>query len=180
MPPEPAVEVDLPALEAVQTTEPAVEVDLPVKTAPPPEPPVEVDLPALELVKAPEPVVANDLAASTPPPEVEPSVDYGIAGIVPELMPEPIVDFDLVAPPTRPAEPSIEIDFDARIVEPGPFPQQPDSGVQSIAHAEAMLPEQSVEELAARQRAMETSMKTILVLEQWLDAIHAVRLQRSA
>jgi hypothetical protein len=176
MPPEPAVEVDLPSLEAVQTPEPAVAVDLPAKTPRPPESPVEVDLPALELVKMPEPEVAMDLAESTPPPMVEPSVDFGIAGIVPDKMPEPVVDFDLIAPPSRPAEPSIAIDFDSRIGEPAPLPAEPDYGIRSIAMPAARVPVQSAEELAERERATHV----IVVLEQWLDAIDAVRTQRSA
>jgi tetratricopeptide (TPR) repeat protein len=80
IPQEPAVEVDLPSLEAVHVPEPAVEVDLPAKTPKPPERAVEVDLPALELVTPPEPEVAMDLTAS-PPPIVESSADFGIAGI---------------------------------------------------------------------------------------------------
>jgi hypothetical protein len=180
MAPEPAVEVDLPSLEAVHVPEPAVEVDLPAKTPKPPEPPVEVDLPALALVKTPEPEVANDLAASTPPQTIEPSVDFGVAGFVPEKMPEPVVDFDLIAPPSRPVEPSIAIDFDRRIGEPAPFPAGPVYGIHSIAMPETTVPVQSAEELAERERATHVAMETILVLEQWLDAIHAVRTQRIA
>jgi hypothetical protein len=172
---EPAVEIDLPAIAAPQPEGPPVEVDLPVKMPLPPEAPVEVDLPALELVKAPEPEVAMDLAA-TPTPADEPSVDFGIAAVVPEMMPEPFVDFDLVAPPWRPPEPSIEIDFGARIVEPEPFPVEPDYGVPVVSMPEEMLPVESAEDRAGREHATQT----IVVLEQWLDAIHAVRAQRSA
>jgi len=179
IPQEPAVDVDLPSLEAVHVPERAVEVDLPAKTPKPPEAPVEVDLPALELVKTPEPEVAMDLTAS-PRPIVESSADFGMAGIASEPAPEPAVDFDLVAPPSRPPEPSIEIDLDTRIVEPGPIATEPDYRVQSIAAREARMPVQSAQELAERERATRTAMETIVVLEQWLDAIHAVRTQRSA
>jgi len=179
---EPSVEVDLPSLQAMQVPEPAVEVDLPAKTPKPPEAPVEVDLPALELVKTPEPEVAMDLTAS-PPPIVESSADFGIAGIASEPVPEPVVDFDLVAPPSRPPEPSIEVDLGERIVEPGPFPADPEYGsrsIESIAAREAMPPVESAQERAERERATRTAMETIVVLEQWLDAIHAVRTQRIA
>jgi hypothetical protein len=172
--PEPSVDVDLPALEATQPEGPSVEVDLPVKTPPPPEPRVEVDLPALELVKAPEPEVAMDLAETTPVDE--PSVDFGIAAVVPEMMPEPFVDFDLIAPPSRPPEPSIEIDFGARIVDPAPFAIEPDYGIPPMSMPHEMLPVQSAEDRAERERATQT----IVVLEHWLDAIDAVRTQRGA
>ena len=171
--------MDLPSLEAVHVPEPAVEVDLPAKMPKPPEAPVEVDLPALELVKTPEPEVAMDLTAS-PRPIVESSADFGMAGIASEPAHEPAVDFDLVAPPSRPPEPSIEIDLDARIVEPGPIATEPEYRVQSIAAREARLPVQSAQELAERERATRTAMETIVVLEQWLDAIHVARAQRSA
>lgn len=150
-----------------------------ISPAIPQEPAVEVDLPALELVKTPEPEVAMDLTAS-PRPIVESSADFGMAGIASEPAQEPAVDFDLVAPPSRPPEPSIEIDLDARIVEPGPIATEPEYRVQSIAAREARLPVQSAQELAERERATRTAMETIVVLEQWLDAIHAVRTQRSA
>jgi tetratricopeptide repeat protein len=171
--PEPSVEVDLPTYSAPQPEGPAVEIDLPVKTPPPPERPVEVDLPALELVKTPEPEVAMDLT-ETPPPFEEPSVDFGVAAVVPELMPEPVVDFDLIAPPSRPPEPSIEMDFGARIVEPAPLAAAPDYDMMSM-HDE-MLPVESAEDLAERERAS----LTLVALEQWLDAIHAVRTHRGA
>ena len=176
MAPEPSVEVDLPTYSAPQPEEPPVEIDLPVKTLPPPERPVEVDLPALELVKTPEPEVANDLAETTPPPFDEPSVDFGVAAVVPERMPEPLVEFDLVAPPSRPSEPSIEIDFGARIVEPAPFAAEPGYGFAPMPIPEEMLPVQSAEDRAERERAS----LTLVALEQWLDAIHAVRTHRGA
>jgi len=171
--PEPSVEVDLPTYSAPQPDGPPVEIDLPVKTPPPPERPVEVDLPALELVKTPEPEVAMDLT-ETPPPIEEPSVDFGVAAVVPELMPEPIVDFDLIAPPSPPPEHSIEVDFGARIVEPAPRAAEPDDDMMSM-HDE-MLPVESAEDLAQRERAS----LTLVALEQWLDAIHAVRTHRGA
>jgi hypothetical protein len=125
----------------------------------------------------PEPEVAMDLTAS-PPPIVESSADFGIAGIASEPTPQPVVDFDLVAPPSRPLEPSIEIDLDARIVEPRPIATEPQYSVRSIAAREAAPPGRSAPERDERERA--TAMETIVVLEQWLDAIHAVRTQRSA
>jgi hypothetical protein len=173
--PEPSVDVDLPTYSAPQPEGPPVEIDLPVKMPPPPERPVEVDLPALELVKTPEPEVAMDLANTTPPVE-EPSVDFGVAAVVPELMPEPIVGFDLVAPPSRPAEPSIQVDFGARIVEPATFAMEPDDDFTAMAADDDMFPVQSAEDTAERERAS----LTLVALEQWLDAIHAVRAHRSA
>ena len=174
--PEPSVEVDLPAYSAPQPEGPPVEIDLPVKTPPPPERPVEVDLPALELVKTPEPEVAMDLAETTPPPVEEPSVDFGVAAVVPELMPEPVVDFDLVAPPSRPLEPSIEVDFGAPIVEPAPFAAEPHYDLATMSMPDEVFPVQSAEDLAERERAS----LTLVALEQWLDAIHAVRTHRGA
>jgi len=124
-------------------------------------------------VKTPEPEVAMDLT-ETPPPIEEPSVDFGVAAVVPELMPEPIVDFDLIAPPSPPPEHSIEVDFGARIVEPAPRAAEPDDDMMSM-HDE-MLPVESAEDLAERERAS----LTLVALEQWLDAIHAVRTHRGA
>jgi hypothetical protein len=173
---EAAADFHLAAISPGKAPEHSVEVDLPVKTPPAPEPQVEVDLPALELVKPWEPEVAMDLA-ETPPPVDEPSVDFGVAALAPDRMPEPLVHFDLIAPP-RPAEPSIEIDFGSRIVEPGAFPVQ-DYGLEPASMPQEM-PVQSVEDRAERERATQTAMKTILALEHWLDAIHAVRPQRGA
>ena len=92
-----------------------------------------------------------DLTAS-PRPSAESSADFGMAGIASEPAPEPAVDFDLVAPPSRPPEPSIAIDSDARIGAPGPIATEPDCRVQSIAALETRTPVQSAEELAERER----------------------------
>jgi len=117
-----------------------------------------------------------DLAETTTPPVEEPSVDFGVAAVVPELMPEPIVGFDLVAPAARPAEPSIEVDFGARIVEPAPFAMEPDYDFAAMKADGEILPVQSAEDTADREHAS----LTLVALEQWLDAIHAVRVHRSA
>jgi Tetratricopeptide repeat len=172
---EPAVEIDLPSLEAQQTVAPSVEVDLPAKTPPPPEPPVEVDLPSLESVRIPEPAVANELPDSAAAPIDEPSVDFGIAGVAPKKVAAPIVGFDLIAPPSRPPEQTIEIDLAAGVADPDRA-HPPVHDLRSMAAPEEGLPVQSAEDVAERERAT----RTIVALEHWLDAIHVVRTYRSA
>jgi hypothetical protein len=173
--PEAPVEIDLPALQAPQPDGPPVEVDLPVKTPPPPEPRVEVDLPALELVKEPEREVAVDLAEPASPVHDEPSMDFGVAAFAPAKVPEPYVDFDLIAPPSRPAEPSIAIDFAATVAELHPFADEAEYGIAPMSTPDEMLPVELAGH-AERQRAT----ATIALLEHWLDAIHAVRTERGA
>jgi len=184
--------------------------DLEALVEPPPPPPVEdgltfaeaegeflKNLPQPPLRPAPQPATASvplseatapapapsaefNLASVSPAVPPEPSVEVDLPSLEAVQLPEPVVDFDLVAPPSWPSEPSIEVEFDARILEPAPFAAGSEYGSHSLPARAAMLPVESAQEIAARERATRAAMETIVGLEQWLDAIHAVRTQRIA